>query len=378
MKLKFIQRILPFIYLLQISLTFISCSNVYNKYLLQAGENKTEIEKAIESAPDKQKEGLHFLLENMPKRDLKVLSSKFILENLNYSYKILNEVKWVKEIPKEIFFNYILPYSNINERRDNWRKDFYERFYSLIKEKKSLSSAALYLNKTIWDSLNVKYSTKRPKADQSPYETIDAGLASCTGLSILFIDVCRSVGIPARFVGIPLWKDKTGNHSWVEIWDNGWHYLGAAENSELNKTWFTERAASADDSEWRHSIYAVSYKKTNVIFPPLFDTTATYIFADIVTDRYNKKIKDDENINFGIRVFKNNSRVTADVKLLQNGNVLLNGKSKDENHDYNDFLTFNLLPKNIYEVFVKYNGNEKREVIKLNSDKYQFLNINLP
>ena len=64
-------------------------------------------------------------------------------------------------------------------------------------------------------------------------ESMETGLASCTGLSILLIDACRSVGVPARFVGTPLWADGSGNHSWVEIWDGGWHFVGAAEPAGL-------------------------------------------------------------------------------------------------------------------------------------------------
>ena len=45
----------------------------------------------------------------------------------------------------------------------------------------------------------------------------------------MVIDACRAVGVPARFVGTPLWADKSGNHSWVEVWDKGWHFTGAAE-----------------------------------------------------------------------------------------------------------------------------------------------------
>ncbi|MEE9394119.1 MAG: hypothetical protein V3W41_16595 [Planctomycetota bacterium] len=39
-----------------------------------------------------------------------------------------------------------------------------------------------------------------------------AGTASCIGLSIMLIDAC-AVGVPARFVGTPLWSDGSGNHS---------------------------------------------------------------------------------------------------------------------------------------------------------------------
>ena len=80
----------------------------------------------------------------------------------------------------------------------------------MIKSATSAYEAAAILNNKMFEMVGVKYSTKRPKADQAPYESMEAGLASCTGLSILLIDACRSIGIPARFVGTPMWYNNAG------------------------------------------------------------------------------------------------------------------------------------------------------------------------
>ena len=163
-----------------------------------AGSNSNEILKAIKETPDSRIVGMAFLLENMPVRDLTTLSSDFLLENLNLSYQVMDSVQWGKDIPNDVFLNYILPYVSLHERRDNWRADFKNKFLPLVKKLNTSSEAILKLNSEIWDIVNVKYSTKRPKADQSPYESMDATLASCTGLSILLIDACRAVGIPSQ------------------------------------------------------------------------------------------------------------------------------------------------------------------------------------
>ena len=47
-------------------------------------------------------------------------------------------------------------------------KEFRKMFLPLISDAKSLSEAAAILNNSIYEKLNVVYSTKRPKADQSP------------------------------------------------------------------------------------------------------------------------------------------------------------------------------------------------------------------
>ena len=125
------------------------------------------------------------------------------------------------------------------------------------------------MNKQIFSHLGVIYSTKRPKADQSPNESIQAGMASCTGLSILLISVCRSLGIPARFVGTPSWYNNSGNHSWVEIWDNGWHFTGAAEPVEdlLNAGWFDNYASKAVQGHQKYGIFAVTWNPSDHYFP---------------------------------------------------------------------------------------------------------------
>jgi hypothetical protein len=350
-----------------------------NKALESAGNNAVQLTEALENCTKEQSEGMLFLLKNMPERDLQSLSSEFLLDNIKLSYSILDSVRWGKEIPKEIFLNYVLPYVNLHERRDNWREDFYNKFYPLIKNSETPSEAVLYLNEKVWDILNVHYSTKRPKADQSPYESIDASLASCTGLSILLIDICRAVGIPARFVGVPLWKDQSGNHSWVEIWDDGWHFIGAAEQSPLNETWFGERAKTSDDSNWKYSIYASSFKKTDVVFPPLFDSSATYVYADIVTDRYSEELIDDGLVALGIRLFnkKDGKRIIGNIEIRENGKVVANGETRNEKRDFNDLLVFRVKPSSKFEIVANSDNKIVKKEVEINNSKYQFVELYL-
>jgi len=258
--------------------------------LVQAGDNAGQLRKALKEVPESQVEGMQFLIAYMPERDLRSLSADFLLKNVQFAYRGWKEAPWKAIIPKEIFLNDILPYSSINERRDNWREDFYRRFKPLVADAKSPTEAAVLLNQVMCKTLNVRFSRKRPKADQSPYETIKAGMASCTGLSVLLVDVCRAVGVPARFAGTPLWANKSGNHSWVEIWDGRWHYTGAGEpaGGTLDRAWFTGRAATAQRDHRLHAIYATSYKHTDLKFPLVWDRHNDYVYAVNVTDRYTR------------------------------------------------------------------------------------------
>ena len=264
----------------------------------RAGTNRGELIRAIRGAKGEHREAVAFLIANMPDRDLTSLGGKFIGTNVELAYEALGKAPWGKKIPLDVFLNDVLPYANVNERRDDWRKDFYGRFAAMAWECKTPDQAVRKLNSHIFKALKVDYhATKRPKSDQSPYESTKAGYASCTGLSILLADACRAAGIPARLAGTPLWPDRSGNHTWVEVWDGRWHYIGAWDGNKdtLDKAWFTKKAAqcaaavAADKQKWRHRIFAASFRKTPIHFPLVWNMRITYVGAVDVTASYAAK-----------------------------------------------------------------------------------------
>jgi hypothetical protein len=315
--------------------------------LQTAGDNRAQLEKALEEISPDQKPGLEFLLRHMPDHDLQSLTSDYLLQNVRLAYQAWKDSPWHSQVDEELFFNNILPYCVVNETRDEWRKDFYDRFHPLIAECKTISEAAATLNGQIFGIVQVKYSTKRPKPDQSPAESMKAGLASCSGLSILLIDACRAVGIPARFAGTPLWADGSGNHSWVEIWDNGqWHFTGACEatGKELNQGWFTGRASQAIVDDPRKAIYASSFKRTPIHFPLVWDRQIRFVYAVNVTSRYAGKQTIPEGmmeLMFVARSPKSKSRTAVEFSIddKTSGQLISKASTRDERFDANDHVS---------------------------------------
>lgn len=166
--------------------------------LVRSGDNRDQIRMVLDEVPEDQIESVIWLLERMPERDLQTLDAEFLIENAAEAFAAWRTAPWHDQVDEDLFRDAILPYACINERRDRWRRDFRERFGPLVAEAKTPSEAAALLNQKIFPMVGVKYSTKRPKADQSPYESIDAGMASCTGLTVLLVDACRAVGVPQR------------------------------------------------------------------------------------------------------------------------------------------------------------------------------------
>ncbi len=127
----------------------------------KAGANAVNLLSALNKCPKEQREGMAFLLSYMPDRDLISLTDSFLLENVQYAYKARHEFPWSTTLTDSVFFNEVLPYANISEDRDPWRKDFYERFSKYVKDKDNMVDAIFSINRNIKDEVGVEYNTKR-------------------------------------------------------------------------------------------------------------------------------------------------------------------------------------------------------------------------
>jgi poly(3-hydroxybutyrate) depolymerase len=259
--------------------------------LARARDNRPELERALAGVPEDQREGMAFLVANMPDGDLRSLKADFLLANCGLAYRARREVPWGADVPEDVFLNDVLPYANLDERRDAWRRQFHDLCMPIVKGCKTPSEAAVRLNAELFKRLNVRYSTQRKAPNQSPGESIESGKASCTGLSIVLCDACRAVAVPARLAGTPLWADRSGNHTWVEIWDGGWHFTGACEPDPrgLDRGWFAANAARARKDSPEHAIYAASFRRGRVCFPLAWAPGNRDVPAENVTDRYAKQ-----------------------------------------------------------------------------------------
>ena len=358
--------------------------------LTNAGANRAELVSALQKAPHNQREGMRFMIENMPLSDLQTLTSKYLLDNVALAYMALDKAPWKSKIPRDVFLNDILPYSSLNEKRDDWRKLLREKAEPLIADCRTPAEVAQRLNEKLFPLLNAKYSTERKRPDQSPLETIESGKATCSGLSILLVDACRAVGVPARVVGTPLWTNLRGNHTWVEIWDGDWHFTGAAEpdSNGLDHGWFVQDASQARKELPQHAIYASSFKQTGLAFPLVWAEDIKWVNAVNVTDRYTRKVDtmDASKTRVLVRVVDTaGKRVIARVSMQEVAkkevavnDKILAGVSKGESADLNDMLAFEVYracPPREYQIAVDYDGLTVRQTCKCGLAAQEFVEI---
>lgn len=333
------------------------------KALEKSGDRKDSIRYVLNTVPKKQLEGASFLIAYMPERDLKSLSVKFIQDQIEGAYKVRSQYSWCAKLPDSIFFNEVLPYYNFDENRDNWRNDFYNKFSPLVKDCKNVYQAIDSVNKNIRNVLLVDYNVKRSRVNISPLQSIKEKMATCTGLSFLLVDAFRSVGIPARMAGTPMWTNLKGNHNWVEVWIEGEWYFTEYYPNALNKSWFLADAGKADESNPKFWMYAASYKPKDTYFPLIWKKESKEIHAENVTKRYIKLyekqeaaegLKPDE-VYVGFLLYNKNSekdleRVSERITIRQQDKDVNFGFSPSPTDDLNRFLKFKLKKNSKYQV----------------------------
>jgi dienelactone hydrolase len=326
----------------------------------------TFIEWAAEAHGEAGKNAAEFLVEHMPAKDQESLADDFLRRNLELAFQARAEFPWAKVVPEEIFLNDVLPYAVFDETRDLWREEFLEKARPLVKDAVSSSEAAQALNREFFNIINVHYHTGRKAPNQSPAESMKTGRATCTGLSIILVNACRAVGIPARALGTPMWSNNRGNHTWVEIWDDGWRFTGADEYDPkgLDRGWFTGDAARAQADDPKHAIYATSWRNDGVWFPMVWSPGSRDVAAVNVTSRYAKPSPESGVAGLGVRLFdrKNGDRLVAKARVCDTtGRVFTMAETKAGTTDLNDMPRISLKPGTRGWMFFT-SGGEVREM----------------
>jgi len=164
-------------------------------------------------------------------------------EGIKASLQAKADYPWAWNISKEDWYDYNLPYANVDEPRNHWRPFLKSKAEPLIANldlnNAKISNVVYAVNNGIWKALGTPQNPIVFKSSQTPliydpFSTITYGYASCTGISITFVDALRSIGVCARVVGTPAWHnhESEGNHNWTEILyenQNGGYQWGILE-----------------------------------------------------------------------------------------------------------------------------------------------------
>jgi hypothetical protein len=101
-----------------------------------------------------------FLWDNMPAFDQPNAKTYFddgiVVPTVDISLSVkanTTTYPWAADVSRDLFFDYVLPYANVNEARTNWRALLSNKISPLVANSKTLRQAADAVNAGLWGVL---------------------------------------------------------------------------------------------------------------------------------------------------------------------------------------------------------------------------------
>ena len=220
----------------------------FEALLEQAGAvKKQEILSAMEQAAKTESEDVMFAIRwiyaNSPLSDMANYDFEIFRSCAEHGVFLRQNSPYSKDLPEDIFLNYVLHVRVNEEELCDCRKFFYGLLADRL-DGMNMHDAIIETN--YWNAENVMYQATDGRTI-SALGAYYSAYGRCGEESAFGVNVYRAVGIPARQIYTPRWAHCDDNHAWVEVYCDGkWHFLGACEPEEvLNKGWFTNASSRA-------------------------------------------------------------------------------------------------------------------------------------
>ena len=262
-------------------------TNVHGSNLHGTNVHGDAWQHTLAHTPEPTRSDVRYIMQHTPPEALEQLGAPAAVRHAEAMRSAWKSAPWSADVSETLWRAAVLPPTHVSEMGEDWHDVLAGRLVEVAPDSECVEETVRALNAAIGQTLSVHYHpTKRRAPDQGPLETMESGWSSCTGLSILLADACRTRGIPARLAGTPLWVDESGNHTWVEVWAEGrWHHVESADAKSWDSAWFDAKAGQADELDPMHRIYAVMPGGPEV-FPMAWDPDRTDIRGVDVTARY--------------------------------------------------------------------------------------------
>lgn len=165
------------------------------------------------------------------------ISPEYLIENIDWAFKVWREQPWGKQIPFNLFCEYILPYRVGDERLMSWRKKVYEQYNPLLDSVRKLpqSEDPLFVSKALFDSLRKEPVYFTGLFEPSPHigpKVVEWHSGSCKELTDLLLYVYRAVGLPCAKDIMLMRGNRNAPHSWNAMFDSkgNFYYFTLLDN----------------------------------------------------------------------------------------------------------------------------------------------------
>lgn len=203
-----------------------------------AGGNRSELEIAMSKAKGKDTE---YLVTHASHYDLLNLTAEKISENVTYAQKVHAALPYLGgRISDALWHEWVLPHRVLDEEGELWRKDFYERLWPLVRDKKTVREAVDALHTwlmvgTATEKARICFGASENRS-KTPSQMLKIGKGACGDLSMMMVYCLRAVGIPARHAWLTWRFGGDDAHYNCEYWDtqlHQWVPLDAGDNKAI-------------------------------------------------------------------------------------------------------------------------------------------------
>lgn len=165
---------------------------------------------------------------NSPKYrpDLKILSSSFLIENIELAFHAWEKFPWSQNTSFEDFCEYILPYRCSDSYSLNARKFFLTK-YNWIADSLKECSNPFEIARVIIDDINSWYIEDPTLLATFPYlnnstfsDFLKGKVGSCKHTTEIIITALRAMGIPTAYDCLLNWANSNSSHFWYKIVDD--------------------------------------------------------------------------------------------------------------------------------------------------------------
>ena len=207
----------------------------FSRLLEKAGEKKREEILSRLAQAEKMESAdviaaIKWIYANSPLSDLANYDFEIFQSCAEHGVFLRENSPFAKDLPEDIFLNYVL-HVRVNEEE---LCDCRKFFYGLLADRvNSLSMHDAIIEANYWNAENVMYQATDSRTI-SALGAYYSAYGRCGEESAFGVNVYRAIGIPARQIYTPRWAHCDDNHAWVEVYcDGAWHFLGACEPEEV-------------------------------------------------------------------------------------------------------------------------------------------------
>ncbi len=286
---------------------------------------------------------------------------------------------WGEAIPEDVRSAALAPDQVLDEEPCDWRPALTPLIRPAVAGCRTAREATLAVASRMTELTGIYYDQGRRKPCMNVLEALAEKKVSCTGQSIALVCALRSVGIPARAVGVLTWNHVRGNHTWVEAWFEGqWHMIEFNE-SDFNTPWVMEAVGMLNPAVLIQRVIARQDGGEH-FFPTVWNLRSGLRGVD-VTERYLALARDwyaqngvpADRQKLMVDIYPRSAEPREVVLENEAGEVLARAQLPTKQDDMRRFATL-LLPRG-GDFYLRAEGSEKRVRVAATTAAVQLIRL---